>query len=66
LITDFNYSVSDDDCYLPDKETIIQQTGINEDLRSSKMVVMAPIDEKSLEFKKISEMVDMGKLLQEL
>ena len=33
LITDFNYSVSDDDCYLPDKETIIQQTGINEDLR---------------------------------
>ena len=58
LITDFNYSVSDDDCYLPDKETIIQQTGINEDLRSSKMVVMAPIDEESSEFKKISEMVD--------
>ena len=53
LITDFNYSVSDDDCYLPDKETIIQQTGINEDLRSSKMVVMAPIDEESSEFKKI-------------
>ena len=58
LITDFNYSVSDDDCYSPDKETIIQQTGINEDLRSSKMVVMAPIDEESSEFKKILEMVD--------
>jgi hypothetical protein len=27
---------------LPDKETILQQTGIDEDLRSSKMVVMAP------------------------
>ena len=58
LITDHNYSVSDDDCYLPDNETIIQQTGIDEDLRSSKMVVMAPIDEESLEFKKIAEMVD--------
>ena len=50
LFTDHNYSVSDDDCYLPDKETIFQQTGIDEDLRSSKMVVMAPIDEESSEF----------------
>ena len=58
LITDYNYSVSDDDCYLPDKETILQQTGIDEDLRSSKMVIMAPIDEKSSEIKRILKMVD--------
>ena len=58
LITENNYSVSDDDCYLPDKETILQQTGIDEDLRSSKMVVMAPCDEESSEFKRLSEMVD--------
>ena len=32
LIAD--YSVSDDDCFLPDKETILQQTGIDEDLIS--------------------------------
>ena len=43
---------------MPDKETILQQTGIDEDLRSSKMVVMAPSDEESSEFKSLSEMVD--------
>ena len=58
LITEQNYSVSDDDCFLPDKEAILQQTGIDEDLRSSKMVVMAPSDEESSEFKRLSEMVD--------
>ena len=42
---------------MPDKETILQQTGIDEDLRSSKMVVMAPSEESS-EFKSLSEMVD--------
>ena len=31
LITEYNYSVSDDDCFLPDKETILQQAGIDED-----------------------------------
>jgi hypothetical protein len=58
LITENNYSVSDDDCYLPDKETILQQTGIDEDLRSSKMVVMASCDEESSDLKRLSEMVD--------
>ena len=58
LITEYNYSVSDDDCFLPDKKTILQQAGIDEDLRSSKMVIMAPSDEESLEFKILSEMVD--------
>jgi hypothetical protein len=43
---------------LPDKETILQQTGVDEYLRSSKMVIMAPSDEESSEFKRISEIVD--------
>ena len=44
LITEYNYSVSDDDCFLSDKETIHQQIDIDEDLRSSKMVIMSPSD----------------------
>jgi hypothetical protein len=34
--------VSDYEFLLPDKETILQKTGIDENFRSSKMVVMAP------------------------
>ena len=40
--------VSDDEFLLPDKDTILQKTGIDEKLRSSKMVVMAPSDQEYL------------------
>jgi hypothetical protein len=43
---------------LPDKEIILQQTGIDEDLRRSKMVIIAPCDEESSDIKSLSEMVD--------
>ena len=50
--------VSDDEFLLPDKETILQKTGIDENLRSSKMVVMAPTDQDSSEFKELTAMVE--------
>jgi hypothetical protein len=50
--------VSDDGLLLPGKETILQKTGINENLRSSKMVVMAPSDQDSSEFKELTAMVE--------
>jgi hypothetical protein len=43
---------------LPDKEFIHQKTGIDENFRSSKMVVMAPSDQNSSEFKELTEMVE--------
>ena len=50
--------VSDYDFSLPDKETILQRTGIDENFRSSKMVVMAPNDQDSSEFKDLTSMVE--------
>ena len=50
--------VSDDDFLLPDKDTILQKTGIDENLRSSKMMVMAPTDQDSSEFKELTAMVE--------
>ena len=50
--------VSDYDFLLPDKETILQKTGIDENFRSSKMVVMAPNDQDSSEFKELTSMVE--------
>ena len=43
---------------LPDKETILQKTGIDENLRSTKLVVMAPSDQDSSEFKELTAMVE--------
>ena len=51
-------SVSDYNFSLPDKETILQRTGIDENFRSSKMVVMAPNDQDSSEFKEFPSMVE--------
>ena len=50
--------VSDYDISLPDKETILQRAGIDENLKSSKMVVMAPNDQDSSEFKELTSMVE--------
>ena len=50
--------VSDYEFSLPDKETILQKTGIDENFRSSKMVVMAPNDQDSSEFKELTAMVE--------
>jgi hypothetical protein len=50
--------VSDDEFLLPDKETILQKTGIDKNLRSTKMVVMAPSDQDSSEFKELTAMVE--------
>ena len=48
-ITSDNF-VSVDEFLLPDKEKIHQKTGIDENLRSTKMVVMAPSDQDSSDF----------------
>ena len=52
LVSDYEFS-------LPDKETILQKTGIDENFRSSKMVVMAPNDQDSSEFKELTSMVEV-------
>ena len=53
-----NNLVSDDDFLSPDKETTLQKAGIDENLRSSKIVVMATSDQDSSEFKEITAMVE--------
>ena len=50
--------VSDDEFLLSDKDTIFQKTGIDENLRSSKMVVMAPTDRDSSELQELTAMVE--------
>ena len=49
LIASDNF-VSDDKILLPEKETILHKTGIDENLRSTKMVVMTPSGQDSSEF----------------
>jgi hypothetical protein len=50
--------VSDDDFLSPHIETILLKTEIDENCRSSKMVVMAPSDQDSSEFKELTAMVE--------
>jgi hypothetical protein len=50
--------VNDYKLSLFDKETILQKTGIDENFISSKMVVMAPNDQDSSEFKELTSMVE--------
>ena len=57
LIASNNF-VSDDEFLLPDKEKIHQITGIDENLRSTKMVVMAPSDQDLSVFKELTAMVE--------
>ena len=57
LIASDNF-VSDAEFLLPDKENILQKTGIDENLRSTKMVVIAQSDQDSSEFKKLKALVE--------